>query len=433
MTSVLLNHPKLEMLAISQLKPDPNNPRKHSPKQIEQLISSLRRFGFRGAILIDQDGSILAGNALWEAAKRCGFEEVPTIRSTFLSDGERRAFILAHNRLAELSEWDDEKLKQELDFLFKAEISFDGTGFELKDLDFSLPGLPQKEEKIEFLPPDAKPVTRLGDLWQIGPHRLYCGDARDPQSYERVLCDELAAIVFGDLPYNVAVNGHVRGKGANNFAEFAAASGEMSPPEFTSFLRAIFRNCARFSADGSIHYQCMDWRHLREILDAAEGVYTEFKQLVVWAKPVGGQGAFMRSRHELVLVFKSGRGKHINNIGLTRYRTNVVEYQGCAGFYKGRDADLALHATPKPIALVSDFLIDCSNRGDLVLDPTSGSGTSLLAAHHLKRRGAGIEIEPLYVDTALQRLSSASGLTPTLEDGRPFDQVAADRMQEDEQ
>lgn len=208
-------------------------------------------------------------------------------------------------------------------------------------------------------------------------------------------------------------------------------AGEMSKPEFTTFLRSLFRMCVRFSVPGSIHYHCMDWRHCRELLDASDGVYTEHKQLIVWMKDNGGQGAFYRSQHELVFVFKSGKGKHVNNFGLGetgRYRTNVVEYAGANTFRKGRDADLAAHSTVKPTALVADFLLDCSHRGDLVVDPCLGSGTTLIAAHKTGRRGAGIELDTGYADTAVLRLAAMADLTPILAgDGRSFNEVAAAR------
>lgn len=429
----LLNHPRLEMLVISELKPHPSNPRKHSAKQIEQLVSSLRRFGLRGAILIDQDGTIVAGNAIYEAAKLAGFTEVPVLRSTFLNEAERRAFALASNRLAELSSWDDDKLKAELEFLFEQELQLDGTGFDLSALDFSLGEEKPSEELVELPTSDAVAVSRLGDLWHVGDGlRLYCGDARETASYEALLGEDRATLIFADPPYNVKIDGHVGGNGKLKPRDWAMATGEMSVAEFTTFLRTVFRNCVRFSTDGSLHLQCMDWRHLREILDAADGVYSEFKQLVVWAKPSGGQGAFLRSRHELILIFKSGRSKHINNVMLgQRYRTNVVEYAGASGFYKGRVRDLADHSTIKPTALVADFLLDFSNRGDLVLDPFSGSSTTLLACAKTKRRGAAIEIDPVFVDTGLRRLREGTGITPTHADGRTFDEVARDRESSD--
>lgn len=243
---------------------------------------------------------------------------------------------------------------------------------------------------------------------------------------------ERADIVFGDLPYNVPIDGHVSGNGAVRHREFVMGAGEMSPAEFTSFQRAIFRNCVRFSRPGSIHFMTMDWRHIRETLDAADGVYDQYKQLVVWDKGVGGQGSFYRSQHELVFVFKAGKGKHVNNFGLGetgRYRTNVVRYAGANVFRKGRKRDLADHSTVKPTALIADFLLDCSNRDDLVLDPCLGSGSTLLAAHRTGRRGVGIELDPLYVDTALRRLSDATGLVATLAgDGRSFTEIAAERL-----
>lgn len=259
---------------------------------------------------------------------------------------------------------------------------------------------------------------------------MLCGDAGDPRSHETLLGDERTDIVFGDPPYNVEIDGHVSGNGKVRHREFAMASGEMSPPEFTAFLRAVFRNCVRFSQDGSIHYQCMDWRHIREMLDAADGVYSTFKQLVVWAKTNGSQGAFYRSQHELVFVFKSGKAKHTNNFGLGesgRYRTNVVQYAGANTFRKGRTRDLADHSTVKPVALVTDFLLDCSHRNDLVLDPFSGSGTSLIAAHKTGRRGAAIEIDPLYVDTSIRRLEATSGLTAVDAQDRTFAERVAIR------
>lgn len=429
--SMILNHPQLEMLPLSELHLNPSRVRKRGKKQIEQLVSSLRRFGFRGAILVDDDGMIVAGNGMFEAATAAGYTEVPVIRMSFLNDAERRAFIVAHNRLAELSEWDDEKLKAELEFLFEHDLHLDGTGFDLSALDFSIGEEAPAEELIELPTAETCAVSQLGDLWHIGDElRLFCGDARDSASYEALLAGERAKLVFGDAPYNVKIDGHVGGNGKVKPREWAMATGEMSPAEFTTFLRAVFRNCVRCSTEGSLHLQCMDWRHLREILDAGDGVYSEFKQLVVWAKPTGGQGAFLRSRHELILIFKSGRGKHVNNVlSSGRYRTNVVEYKGANGFYKGRARDLADHSTIKPTALVADFLLDFSNPGDLVLDPFSGSGTTLWACHKTRRRGAAIEIDPVFVDTGLRRLKDATGLVAVHADGRTFDEVAADRQQ----
>jgi DNA modification methylase len=433
--AALANHPHIEMAKRTSLKPNPNNPRKHSPKQIEHLSQSLRRFGFKGALIVTDDGLIVAGSALWEAAGNVGLDEVPVIRTSFLSEAEQRAFALAHNRLAELSAWDEDLLAKELEFLFEQDFDFSGIGFELSDLDLGMTEQVAAEPPVELPDEDGIAVSRPGDLWFIGPHRLYCGNARDTASYEALLTDERAALVFSDPPYNVRIAGNVSGLGRKIHDEFLEASGEMSPSEYIAFLRAIFRNCARFAIGGSIHYHCMDFRHIREILDAADGVYSMFKQLAVWVKNNAGMGAFYRSQHELVFIFKSGSERHINNFGLGdkgRHRSNVWYYAGVNTFRKGRDKDLESHPTVKPLAMVMDALLDCSNRGDLILDPFSGSGTTLVAAHRTKRRGAAIELDPLYVDTSLRRLAAASGLTPRLLDARTFDEVAADRALERE-
>lgn len=426
------SHPRVEILARATLRPNPRNARTHSKKQITQIAASIRKFGFVVPIVIDDEGDIVAGHGRWEAAAELGLTEVPVIRVCFLTEADRRAFALAENRIAELSGWDNALLADELRFLLDDGFELEITGFTTNDLDFAIVEDPPASERemVELPDPSTDSISRPGDLWSIGPHRLYCGDSREVASFEALLGDERASLVFADAPYNVPIDGHVSGNGRVQHREFEMASGEMTPAEFTHFLRAVFRLCVRFSTDGSIHYQCMDWRHLREILDAADGVYAQFKQLLVWNKRNAGQGTFYRSQHELVLVFKSGRTKHINNFGLGetgRYRTNVLDYPGANGFYRGRARDLSDHATIKSTALVADLLRDCSNRGDLVLDPFAGSGTTLLAAHHTGRRGAAIEIDPLYVDTAIRRLTAASGLVAIHADGRPFDQVADDR------
>ena len=436
----LNDHPNVEMLATSSLVPFRHNARRHPDKQIVQLAANISRWGFPIPIVADQDNVIVAGHGRWEAAKKLKLAEVPVIRRHFLNEAERRAFALADNRLAELSSWDPEILSGELEILFESGFDIEAIGFSTADLDFAIVDekdeVPKRgtAERVDLPGPDDHAVSRVGDLWLLGPHRLYCGDARDVASWEVLLGDERARLVFSDSPYNVPINGHVSGTGRQR--EFVMASGELSAPEFTTFLRAVFRNCVRFSTSGSIHYQCMDWRHMREMLDAADGVYDQFKQLIVWVKPSGGLGSFYRSRHELIFVFKAGKEKHTNHFGLGdtgRYRTNVVEYAGANTFRKGRAEDLEAHSTVKPTAMVADFILDCSSRGDLVVDPFIGSGTTLLSAHRTKRRGAGMELDPLYVDTALRRLAKVSGLTPVLAaDGRSFDEVALARAEQGE-
>lgn len=427
--TLMRNHPRLEMVDPASLTVPIGHARKHSKKQIEQIARAIDRLGFIVPIIIDDDGVIAAGVGRLEAALLRRLGAVPAIRVQFVSDVDRRAFAIADNRLAELSTWDDEALKGELEFLFEQDYDLGVVGFSLDDLDLGV--ISDQQDDTDAIPqPEAIAVSRPSDLWAIGEHRLYCGSAREAESYERLLHDRRATMIFSDPPYNVPIAGHVSGLGATQHREFSEGAGELSTWEFTSFLRAVFRLCARFSLKGSIHFHCMDWRHMREMLDASDGVYTEFKQLVTWVKSNAGMGSFYRSRHELVFVFKSGQGKHINTFGLGdkgRYRTNVWEVAGANTFRKGRDNDLRDHPTVKPVALVADAILDCSHRGDLILDPFSGSGTTILAAHRTNRRAAAIEIDPIYVDVAIRRITKATGLTAKLEDGRDFATVAADR------
>jgi DNA modification methylase len=429
------NHPSIEMVPISSLKVNPNNARKHSPRQIALIGTSLSRWGFLVPIVTDKDRTIVAGMGRYLAAQELSYDHIPIISREFLSEADRRAFALAENRLAELGGWDDELLQLELRFLFDADYDLTLTGFELQDLDFTIGDLVAKEEPVELPSSDTVAVSRPGDLWNVDDRfKLFCGNAREAESYEIVLGRDRAAMVISDPPYNVPINGHVSGLGKIRHSDFLEASGEMSPSEFTSFLRAMFRNCARFSTDGSIHFHFMDWRHIREILDAADGVYSQFKQLVVWNKAGNaGMGSFYRSQHELIFVFKAGRGRHINNFSLGetgRYRTNVWDYAGCNTFRKGREEDLEAHPTVKPLSLYMDAILDCSNTGDLILDPFSGSGTLLTAAYRTGRRGAAIEFDPIYVDTGIRRLCAASGLIACLRDGRTFEEVEAERRGE---
>lgn len=427
-------HPKVELSAVDALSPNPRNAKTHSEKQVSQIAASIERFGWLVPIIVDENSQIVAGHGRWLAARLLKNSEVPVIRAAFLTEADRRAFALAENRIAELSGWDGEILTQELEFLFEDGFELEITGFSTADLDFAIPEdkSANEKEEVELPDPEGEAVTRPGDLWRIGPHRLLCGDARNIECWEALLGDERAALVFSDPPYNVPIDGFVSGSGRHR--EFAMASGELSPAEFTTFLRTVFRNCVRFSRNGAIHYHSMDWRHAREILDAADGIYDAFKQLIVWDKGQGGQGTFYRSQHELVFVFKTGSAKHVNNFSLGetgRYRTNVVAYPGAVGFRKGRSRDLADHCTIKPTALVADFLLDCSHRGNLVVDPFAGSGTTLIAAHRTGRRGAAIEIDPVYCDTAIRRITDACGLEAVLDvGGQTFATVAAARRVE---
>lgn len=404
-------------MAVADLRPHDRNPRTHSKKQVEQIAESIRRFGFTNPVLVDRDGQVIAGHGRIEAAKLLGMATVPVLRLEHMTEAEKRAYIIADNRLAELAGWDNDLLALELAAVAELDSEFDLalTGFDVAEIEALLNGLEtgaQQEEEPVQIDEQAPVVSRVGDMWQLGDHALICGDATDPDVYRHLLGQEKAQMIFTDPPYNVPVNGHICGLGKVQHDEFVMASGEMTEEQFTTFLRTVTSNLAAFSDDGSIHYVCMDWRHMGELLAAGRSAYSEFKNLVVWNKDNGGMGAFYRSKHELGFVFKNGSASHINNFGLGqhgRYRTNVWDYAGVNSLKADRDEELAMHPTVKPVAMVADAIRDCSRRGGIVLDAISGSGTTIIAAEQTGRRARAIELDPRYVDVAIRRWQQLTG------------------------
>jgi DNA modification methylase len=403
---------------IESLTAHPNNPRTHSAHQIRQIAASIRAFGFSNPVLIDRNSSIVAGHGRVAAAKTIGMNQVPTVRLESLSEDQIRAYIIADNRLAETAGWDHAILAVELQHLIALEKDLDVTvtGFEIAEIDLII-GEPQtKNDPDDLIESDDSNdfVTAPGDLWLLGKHRIFCGNALEPTSYQALCGNRKANVVFLDPPYNVAIEGNVSGHGSIHHREFAMASGEMNEAEFVAFLTTSLRLLARHSTNGSIHFICMDWRHSAELLAAGNQIYEAFLNLCVWVKNNGGIGSFYRSRHELVFVFKNGKGLHRNNVMLGRFgrnRTNVWEYPSVSALSKQGDEGnlLALHPTVKPVALVADALLDCSARGDIVLDSFLGSGSTLIAAERVGRVCYGIEIEPRYVDVAIRRWQRHTG------------------------
>ncbi len=421
-----------------ELKPRLKNPRTHTPRQIKQIAASIQEFGFINPVLIDGSDGIVAGHARVAAAMSLGMTDVPTVRVDHLSPTQIRAYVIADNRLAENAGWDPNLLSLELQEL-SVQPNFDVTvtGFEMAEIDLIVgeasDNEPDEADIIPEIDRSLPAVSRPGDCWQIGEHFLLCGDALKPESYERLLQGNRAQAVFVDPPYNVRIAGNVSGLGKNHHREFAMASGEMNRREFTNFLRRALKNLATFSVDGSIHFVCMDWRHIRELADAADDAYTELKNICVWSKSNAGMGSLYRSAHEFIFVYKNGRAKHINNVELGRFgrsRTNIWQYPGMSSFGKDRNTSLAGHPTPKPLALVSDAILDCSKRGGIVLDAFTGSGTTLLAAEKTGRHGYGIELDPHYADLIIQRFEDIYGLGAIhIESDLSFDRVRAKRTE----
>jgi DNA modification methylase len=428
--------PQVQILPLGKLKPNERNARTHSGKQIRQIANSIQRFGWTYPILVDESGFVIAGFGRYQAAKLLGLRETPVIVKSGLSDAEKRALALADNKIAANSGWDRVQLATELGelavLLPECNLDLEITGFEPAEIDSLMGDLVDQERDAADEVPKivTEPVSRAGELWQLGKHRLLCGDAQDGASFRELMGREQAVMVFTDPPYNRRI-ALVQGRGKIKHRDFAAGSGEMSPEQFTAFLKDSLGLAATHSKDGSIHYVCMDWRHMREMLTAGDLVYTELKNLVVWNKTNAGQGAFYRSQHELIHVFKNGNAPHTNNFELGQHgrnRSNVWTYAGVNTFRAGRMDDLTMHPTVKPVALVADAMRDCSRRGDIVLDPFMGSGTTILAAERVGRRAYGLEIDPLYVDAAIRRWQQFTKRDATLPAiGQTFDELTEAR------
>lgn len=414
---------KIHYRKTGELKLRDTNPRTHTKKQIGQIAASIEKFGFTNPILVDDDGLIIAGHGRLAAAKQLNVAEVPTLCLADMSEDERRAYVITDNRLALNAGWDEDLLASEFVYLDSIDFDLEIIGFEAPEIDLLIDGNPQSSEDhaaLNEVPEctDGPAVTQPGDIWQIGQHRLICGDATQTETYQKLLDDKRAQMVFCDPPYNVPIDGHVSGLGKVKHREFAMASGEMSKQEFISFLARSFSCLAKFSQKGSIHFHCMDWRHIEEISAAGAIGYHELKNVCVWTKTNGGMGSLYRSAHELIFVFKSGKAPHINNVELGkhgRYRTNVWSYAGANSFKKDRDAELALHPTVKPVELIKDAILDCSEREGIVLDAFAGSGSTMLAAELSGRHGYGIEIDPHYCDVIVERMRKQFGTKAKLQ------------------
>src|SRR5262245_32830207 len=415
-TSAISTRQQIKYQAIDSIFSNPRNARTHSAQQIQQIARSIERFGFNNPVLIDQNNQVIAGHGRVAAAKSLGHDVVPTLRIEHLSDEEKRAYIIADNKLADKAGWDTEILAIEFQGLGELGFELELTGFELPEIEMILDAKAQKASAIEDDSlPDLVPnrvCTTRGDLWVLGGHRLFCGDARHRGSFEQLLQGEHAQLVFVDPPYNVPIRGHVSGKGRVKHREFAQASGEKTQAQFTKFLEECLGLLAEHTDDGSIHFVCTDWRHIDEMLTAGKRIYAEFKNLAVWNKTNAGMGSFYRSQHELIFVWKNGRGKHINNIDLGRHgrnRSNVWTYAGANCFGPDRSNELAMHPTVKPVALVADAIRDCSHRGHLVLDSFGGSGNTLIACEKTQRKARLIEIDPAYCDLIIRRWQKLTG------------------------
>jgi DNA modification methylase len=430
----LSNRMSVETRDIDSVRPYENHARTRDRAADRRLARSLKRFGQRMPILVDRDGVLVDGHAVWRALNFLKARTIEVICVDDLSDVEVRALRLALNRLQEASDWDRTKLGQELSFLAEVGFELDATGFEIGEIDSLISEVKLGEEssgpedQIPDLPRTA--VTRLGDVWILGRHRLICGDSRSRAAFEAVMGDDRARLVLQDPPYDRRIS-DIGGLGKIKHREFAMASGEMGSERFTEFLRSVFLLIRDFTRNGGLVCTFMDWRHIGDLINAARDVFDDYVNMPIWVKTNGAMGSLWRSRHELAPVFKVGTTPHCNNVQLGqfgRYRTNVWEYAGVNTFRRGRMEELQAHATPKPVAMLAEAILDVTNPNDIVLDPFMGSGSTLIAAEKTRRVARGIEIDPLYCDTICRRFEAYSGRKVVhAETGLTFEEMAETR------
>lgn len=416
---------EIEMLPIGLLRPRSDNPRTHSKRQIEKIAASIQRFGFTNPILIDEHNQVLAGHGRLAAVKTLWMDRVPCRRLANMSDDEKQAYLIADNKLGLEAGWDNALLADSFGALESFNFDLSLTGFDTAEIERALSQQQSESTRRtrtdeDDVPPteETRVVSRAGDIWQLGRHRLACGDARDASVVGSLMNADLADLIFSDPPYNVPINGHVSGLGKVKHAEFEMASGEMSKSAFANFLGRTLGLAASHCRDGAIAFVCMDWRHIAALIEVGATVFSEFKNLCVWNKTNAGMGAFYRSKHELIGVFKIGDAPHTNTFGLGdkgRYRTNVWSYAGVNSFASDRMDQLERHPTSKPVAMVADAIRDVSYRGDIVLDMFGGSGTTLIAAQSTGRVARLVEIAPNYCDVIVRRWQDYTGKSATLE------------------
>jgi DNA modification methylase len=432
---------QIQYRAVGDLALDPRNPRQHSQRQVDQIADSIREFGFIMPVVVDDAGQVVIGHARVLAAKKLDMPQIPVVEIKHLSKAQLKALRITDNRLAQHAHWDERLLGESFLELKELDVDFDLsiTGFSLPEIDLTPQNLNdtntgETDEEVDAA--TGVSVCRAGDVWELGGHRLYCGDATSEVAFDMLMKEETADVVFVDPPYNVRVDGHVSGKGKVRHREFAQASGELNRDEFIQFLAKTCGLLAKHSKDGAIHFVCMDWRHADELIAAGRAVYSELKNIAVWVKSNPGMGSLYRSQHELVFVFKSGMGRHTNNVELGKHgrsRSNVWSYDSAAVQARKGNNLLALHPTAKPVQLVMDALLDCSRRGKIVLDSFLGSGTTLLAAERTGRICRGIELDPLYIDTAIRRWQNLTGRDAIRSsDNKLFRQIEAEKEQNDE-
>ncbi|WP_414463585.1 DNA modification methylase [Hyphomicrobium sp. DY-1] len=423
---------------INALHPSPNRTRETTPQHLESAIRSIKKFGMVLPILIDKQCTIVAGHVLWEAAIRLGLEKIECRVVDHLNPVELEALSLALNRIGEIGKYNLDKLRDRMITIESHGIELISTGFTLPEID-QIKLEPRPTELNSGVDEDADntvvvPTSRAGDLFRLGRHQLLCGDALDEVSYKRVLSGSAAHAAFSDPPYNCKIEGFVGGLGKHKHEDFVMFAGKESEAEFRQFLRTYLSLCRASLLPGAVLFACMDWRQIELLLDGGREAGLDRINVAVWNKGSGGMGGLYRSCHELIGVFCNGKSPAINNVALGAFgrdRTNVWTYPGANRRGSSAAQALADHPTPKPVELVIDAILDVTNVGDVVLDPFSGSGTTIIASERCDREARCIELDPKYVDRAIRRWERVTGDRAVhVETGLTFAELVEQRADE---
>ncbi len=433
-SNTLMPNLKLTRRCISLLKGLKKRARKTEKQQVARVAESAAKYRQVVPVLISEDGTIINGHIVVEAMKKLGATEVYCVVVDHLDEDELAALHVTLNRLGETGDWDVEALGPLLLEMEELEFDLETTGFSLSEVDIITSDTESEAkepiEAAEPAPPE-EVCSIPGDLWQLGKHWLFCGDATDAESYKTVLKEQLAACIFTDLPWNIPIAGFVSGLGKVKHEDFAQGAGEMSAAEFAQFCDKVHVLCSEVLADGAVLFSCIDWRSVDVIMAAGRKAGLRHINIAIWNKGSGGMGVPYRSAHELVCIFCKGDKLAVDNVKLGkngRDRTNVWSYPGANKPGTSANKALAHHPTPKPVEMVADALLDVTKRGALVLDPFLGSGTTILAAEKSSRKACGIELDPAYVDVAIRRWEGMTGkLAIHAKTGLNFEQLKARR------
>ena len=421
---------------IDDVKLYDNNPQLHGASQLAMAATMIRRYRVCPPVFVSNKRVVITGEVFVRAAREVGLDEIPVIVMAHLSFEEQRALRISYAKVLEKGDWSPERLREEVIALADCEFDFSASelGMNEAEFDFALNGDGKSREEAPepvIEPSRSKPpVSRIGDIWMVGPHKVICGDSTQVATLQALMGDERAAAINSDMPWNRKVKGEIGGKGAILHPEFPMASGEMSREEFRDMIRRAFTAQSAFVEPGAIVGQWIDWRSVSDLVAVGEEVFDRLENLAVWVKPSGSMGSWLRSQHELCCLFRSKGGKHANFVQLGKYgrnRTNVWQFPSPSGFGAERK-NLKLHPTCKNIDMIAEALRDCTKRKAIVLDAFLGSGTTILAAEKIGRVGRGVELDPYYVDLSVQRIADACGHEAVRIDGASFDEVKSSRV-----